>query len=91
MIPEKMLENKKIVAGQKINTFIMSGLYLKIVSVSFSISAIILITIAIATPNGITYYEDLMFIKIFEILLSSVAVLYLLHDLLTSLIQRENR
>ena len=57
------------------------GIFLKTISVACGISAIILISLAIAFPNGITYYEDRMPVKIFEILISSIAVIYLLHDL----------
>lgn len=52
----------------------------------FGISATILITLAIASPNGITYYEDRMPVKIFEILMSSIALIYLLRDLEITLI-----
>jgi hypothetical protein len=58
-----------------------SGLLLKIVSVACSISALILISSAIAFPHGIIFYEDSMIIKILEILISWIAIMYLLHDL----------
>jgi len=59
----------------KINALRVSGLYMKIVSTAFSISAIILISMAIYSPNGIRYYEDIMLIEIIEILLSSLVIL----------------
>jgi hypothetical protein len=60
---------------------VKTGISLKIISIACGISAIILITLAIASPNGITYYEDRMPVKIFEILMSSIALIYLLRDL----------
>ncbi len=65
---------------------VKTGIYLKIISIACGISAIILISIAIASPNGITYYEDRMPVKIFEVVMSSIAVIYLLNDLETTLI-----
>ncbi|CAG1021311.1 hypothetical protein DOJK_00898 [Patescibacteria group bacterium] len=68
---------------KKLSSYLItnSGILLKIVSVACSISAIILISLAIALPHGITYYEDNMIIKILEILISCFAIMYLLHDL----------
>ncbi|MBU4076549.1 MAG: hypothetical protein KKI06_07560 [Euryarchaeota archaeon] len=83
--PKTMHENEKNEDSLKTNALVVSGLFFKIVSIAFSISAMILISLAIASPNGITYYEDVMLIKIIEILLSSLAILYLLNDLLKSL------
>jgi hypothetical protein len=56
-------------------------IFLKIISVACGISAMILISLAIAFPNGITYYEDRIPVKIFEIMISLIAVIYLSHDL----------
>jgi hypothetical protein len=58
---------------------------LKIVSVAWSISAILLISSAIALPDGITFYEPNMIIKIIEVLISLLAIMYLLHDLKISI------
>ncbi|MCX9084881.1 MAG: hypothetical protein OIN87_08810 [Candidatus Methanoperedens sp.] len=58
---------------------------LRIISISFGISAIILISLAIASPNGITFYEDRMYIKSIEILFSTLAVIYMLRDLKTTI------
>ena len=63
-----------------------AGILLKIISIACGISAMILISIAIAHPVGITYYENSIPFKIIEILLSSVAIIYLLYDLKNSLI-----
>ena len=57
-----------------------SGLLLKTVSVACSISAMTLISSAIALPHGITFYEDSMIMKILEVLISWFAIMYLLHD-----------
>jgi len=62
-------------------------LFFKTVSVSFSISAIFLITIAIASENGITYHEDNILIKLIEITISCFAVIYLLYDLRKDIIK----
>jgi hypothetical protein len=86
MTPKIIHENEKNEDSLKINALRESGLFLKICAISFSISAMILISLAIASPNGITYYEDKMPVKIIEILLSSLVILYLLNDLLTSLL-----
>ncbi len=59
---------------------------LKIISSACSISAIILISLAIASPNGITYYEDRIPVKIIEVLLSFIALIYLMRDLKITLI-----
>jgi len=84
MTPKTMHENENGEDGREINAPRVSWLYAKIVSVGISISAIILISLAIASPNGIRYYEDIMLIKIIEILLSSLAILFLLNDLMKS-------
>ncbi len=81
MTPKTMHENEKNEDSLEINALRVSGLFIIIVSIAFSISAIILISMAIASPNGITYYEDRMSVKIFEILISSLAIIYLFHDL----------
>jgi hypothetical protein len=73
----------------KSNTINGLGIYLKIISIACGISAMILISLAIAFPNGITYYEDRMPVKIFEILISLIAVIYLLHDLEITLRKRK--
>lgn len=62
-------------------------LFLKTVSVSFSISVIFFITIAIASENGITYHEDNIFIKLIEITVSCFAIIYLLYDLREDIIK----
>lgn len=78
------IENNK--GGHKINGIGVIILYIKIVSIAFSISAILLISIAIAIPEGITYYEDSVTVKIIEVILSSLSITYLLHDLKIAII-----
>lgn len=67
-----------------------SGLLLKTVSVACSISAMILISSAIALPHGITFYEDSMIMKILEVLISWFAIMYLLHDLKITISKDKN-
>ncbi len=82
--PEIIYRGDRADSSDRINGF---GIFLKIISGACGISAIILISLAIASPNGIIYYEDRMPVKIIEILISSMAVIYLLHDLEITLIK----
>jgi len=54
---------------------------IKIVTTAFSISAIVLITLAILSKNGITYYEHNLIIKYLETAASIIVILLLIWDL----------
>ena len=55
--------------------------YKRIIMASAALSAIYLITSAIASPNGITYYEDNMVIKYIEIIFSVLVGAWFLKDI----------
>ncbi|MCE8425084.1 MAG: hypothetical protein J5U17_04840 [Candidatus Methanoperedens sp.] len=55
---------------------------LKVFIYNYSIIAIILMTLAILSPTGIIYYENNIYIKIIETLMSAITITYLLSSIL---------